>query len=364
VIVRSLLVLAGALVVAACGGDRSRDAARAFGELPRGWTTMPEPPEVRNAAATVWTGEQVLVWGGYEFTGLGDDVLGAGGFVFDAATRDWEQMPDSPLSPRADPASAWSGRELLIWGGTDTREERFFGDGAAYDPETGAWRMLPEAPIDARAALAVWTGDELLAWGTTVRVDPRPRDGAAYDPETNEWRTIAEAPIELTDGTAVWTGREMIVFGAALHGGNFPETETAIAAAYDRESDRWRRLPDSTLSPQASTAAWVGEELVAWDYASGTATYDPRADEWRSLPDVPLDSGECVHESVAVGDWVFGEYCGQLARYDSETRRWSDLTGTEFVGWSFELVAADPVALLLGRNGETGKRRMLAYRRG
>ena len=49
----------------------------------------------------------------------------------------------------------------------------------------------------------------------------------------------------------------MIVFGAALHGGNVPETETAIGAAYDPSTDRWRRLPDSPLSPQASTAAWT-----------------------------------------------------------------------------------------------------------
>ena len=163
---------------------------------------------------------------------------------------------------------------------------------------------------------------------------------------------------------AVWTGRELIVFGAALHGGNLPETPTAIAAAYDPETDRWRRLPDSSLSPQASTAAWVGQELVAWDYASGTATYRPQSDEWRALPDVPLDSGECIPESIAVGEGVLGEYCGLLAWYDPARRRWSDIAGTRYAGWSFELVAADPVALLLGRDAETGRRRMLAYRPG
>ena len=334
---------------------------RAFDDLPRGWTTLPEPPEVRYSAATVWTGEHVLVWGGHLVGNYGEEAPQANGFAFDAQTRSWTAMANSPLGPRAHPASAWSGEELLVWGGSDGRVERFFADGAAYDPETDAWRRLPEAPLDARAPLAVWTGDELLVWGTAVRVDPRPRDGAAYDPATDTWRKIAEAPIELTDATAVWTGREMIVFGAALHGGNFPETKTAIAAAYDPASDTWRRLPDSTLSPQASTAAWVGDKLVAWDYGSRTATYDPRADEWSPLPDVPLDSGECTPESAAVGDWILGEYCGQLARYDPETGRWSDLTGTEYVGWSLEPVAADPVALLLGRNA-AGRERMLAYR--
>jgi hypothetical protein len=47
----------------------------------------------------------------------------------------------------------------------------------------------------------------------------------------------------------------MIVFGAALHGGNFPETPTAIGAAYNPASDTWRRLPESDIDPNANTAA-------------------------------------------------------------------------------------------------------------
>jgi hypothetical protein len=62
--------------------------------------------------------------------------------------------------------------------------------------------------------VSVWTGRELIVWGTAVCVNVRPRDGAAYDPATDSWRSIAEGPIELTDATAVWTGSEMIVFGA------------------------------------------------------------------------------------------------------------------------------------------------------
>lgn len=89
----------------------------------------------------------------------------------------------------------------------------------------------------------MWAGREFIVWGTAIRMHPRPRDGAAFDPAENSWRTIAQAPIELTDATVVWTGREMIFFGAALHGGNFPETKTAIGAAYDPATDTWRKSP-------------------------------------------------------------------------------------------------------------------------
>ena len=333
-----------------------------FDGLPSGWTDLPAPPEVRSRAALVWTGEGLLGWGGYVFTGSGHKPPRADGFAFDARARSWEQMAASPLAPRAYVASAWTGEELLIWGGSDGRQERSFDDGAAYDPKTDSWRSLPEAPIESRAPLSVWTGQELIVWGTAIRVADRPRDGAAYDPRTDSWRRIAQSPIELTDATAVWTGREMIVFGAALHGGNFPESKTAIGAAYDPGTDAWRELPDSELSPQASTAAWNGREMIAWDYLNGTAAYAPEADSWRTLAKVPLDAAECSPGSVSVRAYVFGNYCGPLALYDPAADRWHDISRRELFGFGFQLVAAEPVVLMLGRRVDTGEKRMLAYR--
>ena len=103
----------------------------------------------------------------------------------------------------------------------------FLDDRAAYDPVTRTWRALPPAPIEGRTPFAVWTGEEFVVWGNQDRA-LRYEDGAAYDPATDTWRRIADGVAEVTDGVAVWTGTEMIVFGAALHGGNIPETETAI----------------------------------------------------------------------------------------------------------------------------------------
>jgi hypothetical protein len=361
--VRSACVLGLVACLAGCGGTApgGGPSGSALADLPSGWSDLPAPPEVRSRGAIGWTGDELLTWGGYVFTGYGEDAATADGFTFDARERKWRRMAPAPLSPRVKPASAWTGRELVVWGGTDARGERF-GDGAAYDPDTDSWRMLADAPISARAPLAVWTGDELLVWGTAVRVRERPRDGASYDPQKDAWHVIADAPIELTDATAVWTGRELIVFGAALHGGNFPETPTAIAAAYEPDTDSWRELTDSSLSPQASTAAWTGRELIAWDYLNGSAAFDPRADEWRALPDVPLDAGECHPESVSLGTWILGDYCGALAVYETAAGRWSAREGPDDGLWGYELVAADPVVLLLARNHEDGEERLFAYR--
>lgn len=335
-----------------------------FADLEPGWTRLPPPPEVRSVTATsVWTGDQLIVWGGYVYTGFSDEVPQSDGFIFDSRSRQWEPIAPSPLGPRILSASAWTGDELLIWGGTDRNLAGFFDDGAAYHPATDTWRQLPPAPISSRAPLSVWTGREFIVWGTDVRTQPRPRDGAAYDPIANAWREIAPAPIELTDASASWTGEEMIVFGAALHGGNKAETETAIGAAYDPTTDRWRRIPASDLSPQASTASWDGRELIAWDYGNVSAAYDPTANEWRPLPRVPLDSYECTPQSVTVDRYVFGDYCGLMAVYDRAEGRWHNVSRGELTGsWGFTIVAADPVVLLLGRNVDTEEEAMFAYR--
>jgi hypothetical protein len=340
-------------------------------ELPAGWSELPAPPEVRSDAATAWTGSELLVWGGYEYVG-GDEDPSADGFAFDAAARRWEPMPPSPLEGRSGSAFAWTGGELLIWGGWDGgfRDPPYLGDGAAYDPIARTWRMLPEAPIGARAAFSAWTGTEMIVWGSTDRAARRV-DGAAYDPISNTWRTIADGPIDITDGSAVWTGQEMIVFGAALDSNNHADTPTAIAAAYDPEANAWRELPASGLSPQAMTASWLSDELIAWDYDQASAAYDPVGDAWRPLERVPLAFSECRPVSVATVGTVFGEFCGKTVAMSADEGEWrkipmplpSDTRGE--CCWVLEPVVAGGVVLvpahLYGMQLDPLERRMFAY---
>jgi hypothetical protein len=294
-------------------------------------------------------------------------VPAADGFVFDAWTRVWNEMAQSPLAARVYPASAWTGRELLVWGGLsgDSLATDRLGDGAAYDPRRRTWRTLPPAPISARAPLSVWTGEELVVWGTAVRGGQPPRDGAAYRPATDSWRRIPDAPVELTDASAVWTGTELVVFGAKLSvADNSPATSTAIGAAYNPNTDRWRPLPASSLSPQANTASWSGTELIAWDYQARAAAYDPGRDRWRPLPDVPVDPAECVPRSVALDGRaaVLGEFCGHLVTFDAGRDAWRPVRYQALVGWWLELVPAAPAVLVLGQDLSRAGIGLLAYR--
>jgi hypothetical protein len=351
-------------------------------ELPIGWSELPGPPRAFVGSAYAWTGSHLLVWGGR------DDDLGGGerdtvvddGFSFDAASSVWQAIPSGPLSPRSHVASAWTGEEFVLWGGQTADccagtisdldrllpSEMFLSDGAAYDPLTERWRELPPAPIAGRAPFSVWTGEELIVWGNRNRV-VRYTDGAAYNPGTNTWRSIPDAPIELTDGTAVWTGDEMIVFGAALHGGNRPESETAIGAAYDPETDSWRELPSSIdTNPNANTAAWAGDRLIAVDYDSDAEMYHPASGRWQRLDPMPLDAGEDVPDAAAIENWLLVSFYGQVAAYSIEAGRWTDLTdelAAEAQGTLFPSgpIPAGGVIFFLDAGSEDGPR-LLAYR--
>jgi hypothetical protein len=337
---------------------------------PDGWTQLAAPPEIREGAAQVWTGAELLVWGGSIVDGTDDERPVNDGIGYLARANAWDRIPPAPIAPRSYPASAWTGTELLVWGGWDGSwndgEPGTLGDGAAYDPVAGRWRELPPAPIDARAPLFAWTGNELIVWGTSFRTSDRPLDGAAYDPVSDTWRMIADGPIELTDATAVWTGKEMIVFGAALHGGNHAETPTAIGAAYDALADTWRELPASGIDPNANSANWLDDQLIAWDYSEHTSAYSPETDTWTALPGPPVDACEDVPRGVSTDDFIFGALCAEQIVMLRGEDRWHNVTRRDLPFWPAVFAAAGGTVLVLGYEAHvldpSGPLRMFAYR--
>lgn len=189
-----------------------------------------------------------------------------------------ERLAGAGLAGRWGPSSVWTGRELLVWGGL-TSENRSLADGAALDPVANRWRPLPPAPIGARSgAPAVWTGSEMLVWGGLGEGGKVLLDGAAFDPGTNRWRTIASQPFQGSSrSAAVWTGSEMVVV-SALNGLN--------ATAYDPATDRWRRLADPPGAPLMpyQEAVWTGSQVVLILWPSGPRGFTFGSSEPSSPP--------------------------------------------------------------------------------
>jgi hypothetical protein len=303
-----------------------------FENLEQGWTRAATPPEPRTNAVTVWSGRtssgrDLVMWGGY--SGFGGRVHDEG-YAWDPQTNSWSAIAQSPLSARAGAGAVFTGTEVVIWGGYGEGETAF-ADGAAYNPETDSWRMLPQAPLPpAIPVAAVWTGEEVLIWGSTDR-SANSLQGAAFNPTTNEWRPLPDAPAAIDQGNAVWTSQdpskpqEMIVFGADLDNNNRSRTDHAIGIAYDPSSDTWRELPDVDLSPQASVVAWTGEKAVAWDYELSGREYDPVANRWRAIGRVPLEFFECYPSTETIGSYVFANFCEQAALWDFVDQGWREI---------------------------------------
>lgn len=186
----------------------------------------------------------MIVWGGDDAT----KVLGDGA-RYNPARDSWKPMSaDGAPSPRGNPVAVWTGKEMIVWGG-GTREMDAqgvcFENGARYNPQTDTWRPIStvDAPKGRVQATAVWTGTEMAVWGGVNDVQAGQGGnnsrfvgtGGRYNPATDTWTeiTLTGAPSpRLTSG--VWTGEGLLVFGG-YNGAHLKDT--------------WFYLPSATLYP-------------------------------------------------------------------------------------------------------------------
>jgi N-acetylneuraminic acid mutarotase len=126
------------------------------------WRRIAPLPERRVGATAVWDGREILVVGGRD--GNGD--LARVGLAYNPTTNDWRRLP--AMEPgRIGAVTAWTGRRLLVWGGDAGRTALVpVHGGLSFDPAGDRWTRLPRSPLEGRAdAVAAWTGRELIVWG-------------------------------------------------------------------------------------------------------------------------------------------------------------------------------------------------------
>jgi hypothetical protein len=247
------------------------------------WRLLPRSPITPDfdSATAVWTGKEMLAFGRDTIT-----ALDSRGNPYATDTRSiaaaytpgggWRRLapPQSPGAASTRDTAVWTGNEMLVWGSN-----------LAFDPATDRWRRLPAPP--AGGGLVVSTGKEMIGWGGGCCGDAS-NDGAAYNPTANKWRRLARAPLPGSQHPiGAWTGKELIV---VVGGGQ--------AAAYEPTRDTWRRitpLPQSSVLIGGASAVWDGKELLVGGTSaahhrriSGGFAYDPASNLWRRLPPAPI----------------------------------------------------------------------------
>lgn len=303
----------------------------------RDWRTLATPPlSARDDAAVVWTGSQVLVWGGGSY----NSAPFADGAVYEPANDSWTIMPAAPLAARHDPVSAWTGTEMVVWGGIDGAQ---LADGAAYNPAANTWRAIATAPLDGVAATmasTVWTGTELIIWGGDDAAGQPRATGAAYNPSTDIWRSLAASPLLARhEAATVWTGSEMVVWGGAPADGGPGHAPFSDGAAYNPSTDTWRTIAVSPLAGRIAPAVWTGTEMLVvagrnsdrdgmFAFGDGAA-YDPATDRWREVADGPAHPG---FQATWTGEAMILFAKGGLFRYDPATDAWTDPDINQFPG--------------------------------
>ncbi|MCX5867426.1 MAG: hypothetical protein NT009_08110 [Proteobacteria bacterium] len=266
-------------------------------------------PSARDFHTAVWTGSEMIVWGGYD----GSQFVKTGG-RYDPATDSW--MPtgidENTPSGREYHTAVWDNTDgvMIVWGGVD-EYGNYLNDGGRYSPGTYAWLPLSGdgAPIGRAYHTAVWTGTEMVVWGGIDQDSNYMNDGGQYDPFLESWMPIAttDAPAGRTNHTAVWTGSEMIVWGGTDQT-YYPVND---GGRYDPFLHSW--LPISTKNAptgrQNHTAVWTGYMMIVWggddgyyNYLNDGGQYDPLTDRWTEVSTKFAPSGRSYHTAV----WSLG----------------------------------------------------------
>ena len=270
-----------------------------------GWRIYDSGPlTARSDEVKVWTGHELILWGG---STSGRSRALDDGAAFNPQTGTWRRLAVSPLSGRQDAIGVWSGTRLLVVAGK--RDNTELADGAAYDAATDTWKRiapLPAGTTEVDPRLAVWTGQRLLL----------PSAGVAYNPADNQWSTIAPVPAnQIVFQAALWTGHDVIMIGAEAVTASSGPPPAVVGFEYDPATNQWRRLPPSGMSASAVAATWDGTRVVVVDDILG-ASYEPANNTWTTLPRIPLRFYECYPSAFTIAGHAYVQMCSGLAELD------------------------------------------------
>ncbi|MBV9662567.1 MAG: hypothetical protein JOZ37_01280 [Actinobacteria bacterium] len=292
----SLKVFTGHEFVAAgeCCSTDARPDLHAYDPVARRWRDLPPTPlSPRGAPVGVWTGKEVVVVGGSGFDPSGGFGERPDGAAFDPVTGGWSAIAAAPEGFSSQSAAAvWTGKEILVWrtGGSQSA----IGDELvmAYDPSTDSWRKLPPSGLSLRTEAAVaWTGKDLFVWGGDDGTHPKLRDGALLDPATGTWTPVADPPIvSRADAAAVATPAGVFVWGGSGPNGE----QLADGAIYNPPTNSWRTIPAAPMAGSNNArAAWTGHEVFVagqhFDMATAvdslsTGAFNPATSTWQAVP--------------------------------------------------------------------------------
>ncbi len=281
-------------------------------------------PETRYNHSAISTGQDVIIWGGY------NDRYMATGARYDPLTDSWSALSGKNApSPRIGHTAVWTGAKMLIWGGRD--QFNFFQTGGVYDPVSDTWTPISTASAPSARAdhAAVWTGSDMLVVGGVTSGNQYPISAGRYNLQSDLWLPMASVAGR-SDHTAVWTGSKMLVFGG--------KTATRPAddggSRYDLASNTWTAMSSLLSARTLHTAVWTGDRMIVWGGFSGSVylgdggSYDPTSNTWQAISASGAPAARFVHTAVWTGSEMIvwggraNNYMDSGGRYSPSLNSW------------------------------------------
>ncbi len=292
-------------------------------------TSMINAASLRSMHTAVWTGSEMVVWGGSQ----GSTRLNTGG-KYNPSTDSWVATTNLP-SPRSSHTAVWTGSEMIVWGGTVNGN--YLNTGGRYNPSSNSWTATStsNAPLARYSHTAVWSGSEMIVWGG-FGSDEEQNTGSKYNPSTDSWTaaTTINAPAPRDSHTAVWNGSEMIVWGGKADFQSFFDT----GGRYNPITNSWTatNIINAPTARYWHTAVWTGSEMIVWggidamSFLNTGGRYNPNADSWTATTTTNAPVGRDGHTAVWTGNEMmvwggFGLPEGQLnsgGRYNPVADSW------------------------------------------
>jgi hypothetical protein len=223
---------------------------------------------------SVWTGSRFIVWSGAQQTDGLRSSLASEGASYDPSTDTWSPISsDGAPDPRQQGGAVWTGKEMIVWGGTG--EFGLTHQGGRYDPVSDTWTPISNISLFQGYATPV----KLFVWDPRLNkaiLFPYTDRYLMFDPTADQWSSYLVAPGCF--GSLLWNGDKIFSWG------NVPDSQSQ-PWYFDPFANTWHSIPlAGAPSPQYEPSlGWIGSSLIAMTgyYASSqTGRYTPASDAW------------------------------------------------------------------------------------
>jgi len=261
------------------GSTYANDGAR-YSPTNNTWAPVPttSAPAGRAGHTAIWSGTEMIVWGGN--VGGSSTEMNTGG-RYNPTTNTWIATTTTGApAARASHSAVWTGSNMIVWGGGGWNTSRY-NSGYQYNPSADTWTAISTtgAPTPRGYHTAVWTGSKMIIWGgeESYHQATPPNLGGVYDLGTNTWTATLSGPLAgRISHAAAWTGSAMLVWGGSNGDQSAYYNDGAI---YNMTSNTWTSMtisgapsPRSVNTSVFCPTVWTGMKMLTFGGSNG-ATY-------------------------------------------------------------------------------------------